>query len=144
MGKGLAQFAGLAGVGVILLLLWYFRSFFLGDGSSPAGEAQSWKNALSGFPNGSDPGTVPAAQYAQGVAESVRNFSDYVFGNPEDQIDPSSEIQMLAPGGYDPQAYQIALADPNAQAWLAQMATMTPPDLSGPSIENWLSQNRVF
>ena len=129
---------------LIAAVLWKFRAFFIGDGSTPEGEAQSVKNAAAGFPNGADPGTIPVFQDAQGVVESVRNFSNYVFGDPAEQIDPSSEIQMLAPGGYDPEAYQTALLDPNAQAWLAQMATMTPPDLSGSGIENWISRNRIF
>jgi hypothetical protein len=63
---------------IIALYLWSIRAKLLAP--VDPGTAQSVKNALDGFPSGADPGTVPIAQYMQGLFESGRTLSNDVWG----------------------------------------------------------------
>jgi hypothetical protein len=83
-----------------------YKGWSLLQPGADAGKAQSLKNALNGFPDGADPGTIPAAQYLQGIVESVRNFHDYVFGSDEDN---AADSAPSIPAAYQaPTAIQMA------------------------------------
>jgi hypothetical protein len=86
-------------------LVWTFKDFLGLGGPADSGKLQSVKNLANGMPDGADPGTVPAAQYTQGIVESLRNFKDYVFGASEDEL-----AQSVAPdSGKIPDNYQAPL-----------------------------------
>jgi len=121
---------GLLLLGAVVYILWQFRDFF-GLGAQDAGTLQSLKNAGAGFPDGADPGTVPAAQYMQGVVESFNNFHDYVFGSPEDG---SNSPAYVEPAPIDPAQVQQAV----------QNFSTTYEQLAQQSGVDWAVNNKLF
>lgn len=123
----------LAALGIGLLVFWIIGgfSFLKGLGTGDAGVLQSAKNAINGFPDGADPGTIPFFQQLQGLVESVRNFYDMVFGPNQDEVDQETYTQAEADqidqftANYkvDPTTLQTAVsgAVPAIQNWVGQV-----------------------
>lgn len=114
-----------------------------------AGTLQSLKNVANGFPDGADPGTVPIAQTAQGIAESLRNYGPYQ--EPMTNPDEEDTIPIDAgdyPNGTDPNAYSLYSTENGVNANPLASWTQPSPDydgtVDGNAIVNWLFQNKVF
>ena len=129
-------------LGVLALIVWLLfeiSGWFKTGGD--AGKAQSLKNAVQGFPDGADPGTIPAFQYTQGVIESFRNFHDYVFGSDEDnEADSGDETVWLAPEGSDVSTPDLPPATP-AQIAGVQSAVARYSQATGATVQNWVLDN---
>ncbi len=109
----------LAILGAIAWLIWQFRDYFgLGKGTDESGgKKQSLLNALNGFPDGADPGSIPVAQDVQGFVESVRNFGNLIFGSNDDEeynADQTAGINQAVANYQMPTQSQIAQGLQNA------------------------------
>jgi hypothetical protein len=127
----------------LVWVLWQFRGLFAGlggllNGTADPGTLQSVKNALAGFPNGADPGTVPAAQYLQGMAESNRNFGNYVFGSDTwNQYSSQDEVPAVPSAPTPEQTQMIDAAMSNLDQNLQQINLGSDP-------VSWLQRNKIF
>ena len=125
---------------VVFWIIWQYRSYFgFGNGSS-GGVAQSAKNALQGFPDGGDPGTVPFAQDFQGFIESLRNASGYLFGSNDSgeyTQQQAASMNQLAASYQLPTQGQVNQAVQNANSFMNQDPLET-------NLSTWATQNGLF
>jgi hypothetical protein len=95
---------------VLLWLAWHYKAtlgkLIANATSAPPGVIKSATNAANGFPSGADPGTVPVAQYTQGLFESGRTLYNDVFGtsgpDPGSATVDQADVALAA---YQPPSY---------------------------------------